>query len=79
MVYAVMKGGSRNPEIMSLLRTLSYLAAMHSFAYKVEHIPGHTNTGPDHLSRGRVSVFQREFPHSNPSPTPTLPLPCHPW
>lgn len=79
MVYAVMKGGSRSPEIMSLLRTLSYLAALHSFSYKVEHIAGLTNVGPDHLSRGRVSVFQSEFPLSNPSPTPTLPLPCHPW
>jgi hypothetical protein len=79
MVHAVMKGGSRHPEIMSLLRTLSFIAAQHNFQYRVEHLPGHQNVGPDHLSRGRVSDFQALFPTSNPLPTPTCPLPCHPW
>jgi hypothetical protein len=79
MVFAVMKGGSKHPDIMSLLRTLSFLAAQYNFQYRVEHVPGHKNVGPDHLSRGRVSVFQELFPLSDPCPTPTVPLPCHPW
>jgi hypothetical protein len=79
MVFAVMKGGSRHPEIMSLLRTLSYVAAQHNFQYKVEHIAGKSNIGPDHLSRGRVLLFQELYPDSNPLPTPVCPLPSHPW
>jgi hypothetical protein len=79
MVFAVSRGGSRSPEIMSLLRTLSYIAALHDFQYKVIHIPGHTNIAPDHLSRGRVSLFQSLFPNSNPLPVQVSPLPWHPW
>jgi hypothetical protein len=79
MVYAVTRGGSRDPEIMSLLRTLSYLSALNNFHYQVQHIPGLTNVGPDHLSRGRVSVFQSLFPNSNPLPVTACPLPCHTW
>ncbi len=79
MVFAVSKGGSKDPEIMSLLRTLSYIAATFEFCYKVNHIAGHTNIGPDHLSRGHVSLFQSLFPDSNPLPCQVLPIPCHTW
>jgi hypothetical protein len=79
MVFAVDKGGSRDPEIMSLIRTLSYLAAKHHFNYKVEHIPGRKNVGPDLLSRGDVKSFLEAFQHLNLSLVHALPLPCHTW
>ena len=79
MVYAVNKGGSKHPSIMSLLRTLSYIAITNNFHYKVVHIPGHTNIGPDLLSRNHILSFQSQFPNSNPSPTPPCPIPCSTW
>lgn len=79
MVFAVEKGGSRDPEIMQLLRTLSYLAASHNFNYRVTHIAGHKNVGPDHLSRGRVAAFLEAFPNTSRSPVQACPLPCHTW
>jgi Reverse transcriptase (RNA-dependent DNA polymerase) len=79
MVFALSRGGSKHPHIMSLLRTLSFIAATNNFRYKVVHIAGVTNVGPDHLSRGRVCAFQSLFPNSNPLPTPVCPLPCHDW
>ena len=79
MVFAISKGGSKHPHIMSLLRTLSFIAALNNFQYKVKHIAGVLNVAADHLSRGRVDVFQSLFPTSNPSPTQASQLPCHDW
>jgi hypothetical protein len=79
MVFAISKGGSKHPHIMSLLRTLSFIAAQNNFQYKVKHIAGVLNVAADHLSRGRVDVFQSLFPTSNPSPTQASQLPCHNW
>jgi hypothetical protein len=79
MVHAVEKGGSRSPEIMSLIRTLSYIAVRSGFYYTVSHIAGRLNVGPDLLSRNRVSVFLAQFPHSNRSPVIPSTLPCHTW
>jgi hypothetical protein len=79
MVFAIQKGGSRDPEIMTLLRTLSYIAATHDFQFHAEHIAGKVNIGPDLLSRGDVFLFQQQFPKSNPYPVKASQLLCHTW
>lgn len=79
MVFAIAHGGSKHPAIMHLLRTLSFIAAQNNFQYKVRHIAGLINVGPDLLSRDCIADFQSQFPNCDRYPTPTCPLPCHDW
>ncbi len=50
-VFAVLKGMSKNKEIMHPLRALHYAAAVHGFAYEIRHIRGVDNTLADTLPR----------------------------
>jgi hypothetical protein len=59
-VFAVLKGKSKNKEIMHLIRVLHYAAAVHGFAYEIRHIRGVDNTLADMASRMDVEVFLRE-------------------
>jgi len=59
-VFAVLKGKSKNKEIMHLIRVLHYAAALHGFAYEIRHIRGVDNILADMASRMDVEVFLRE-------------------
>jgi hypothetical protein len=76
---AVLKGDSREQELMQLIRCLSYLAATHQFLYTLVHVPGINNVAADLLSRLKVDEFRQQFPNAQPSATPIVPLPHCPW
>ena len=59
-VFAVLKGKSKNKEIMHLIPVLHYAAALHGFAYEFRHIRGVDNILADMASRMDVDVFLRE-------------------
>jgi hypothetical protein len=79
IVQATNKGDSREPGIMSLIRSLSFIAASHNFQYHITHIPGISNVAADFLSRLQVKEFQESFPNSNPLASTMLPIPAHNW
>ena len=70
VVGACGKGWSRDPRLMSLLRQTSYLAATHSFVYRVQHVAGHDNSTADALSRLQLDRFRALQPAARPTPTP---------
>jgi hypothetical protein len=76
---ALNKGDSGETGIMTLIRSLSFIAANQNFQYTIKHIPGLTNIASDFLSRLQVKEFLIAFPNSNRSPTPMLPIPVHDW
>ena len=55
--YMVNSGTSRDPESMTLIRTLFFICAKFNIECKCQHIPGITNIGSDHRSRNRVAEF----------------------
>ena len=57
---------------MSLLRQLSFLAARHSFRFRVQHVAGRHNATADSLSRLQLSRFRALQSDARPTP---LPLP----
>ena len=70
VVGACIKGWSRDPRLMSLLRQLSFLAAHHSFMFRVQHVAGHDNATADSLSRLQLSRFRTLQPDDRPTPVP---------
>jgi hypothetical protein len=79
VVSAVNKGTSKSKLLMSLIRTLTYIAAWHEFEYKLIHIPGITNDSADALSRGDQDRFRSLNPNADSLPTIPSPLPIHNW
>lgn len=69
VVGACAKGWSRDPRLMSLLRQTCYLAASHSFLFRVQHVAGHDNATADALSRLQLDRFRTLQPTANPAPT----------
>ena len=70
VVGACTKGWSRDPRLMSLLRQLSFLAASHSFLFRVQHVAGYNNATADSLSRLQLARFRTLWPDALPTPTP---------
>jgi hypothetical protein len=79
IVKAVQKGDSREKELMQLIRTLSFIAAQHHFAYSLKHVAGVTNVAADLLSRLDVQTFQRQFRSMDSEPCPIAAIPACPW
>ena len=48
--------------VMHLLRCLVFYAAVHSFSFAAEHIPGHLNTAADAISRNNLPLFHSLIP-----------------
>ena len=65
--------GSRRSDIMSLMRTLFYIAASGNFHVSVAHIPGVNNclAESDALSRLQLGKFRRLAPDADQDPTIT--------
>ena len=64
------KGSTRQPHIMSLVRSLYFSAAQHEFHVAVQHIPGINNSIADALSRFQEKKFRHLAPHADTVPTP---------
>ena len=71
-VYAVMRGGSKNAQIMHLLRVLTLSAALHGYSFTMSHIAGKLNVVADAISREHVDEFLEKF-DSYHQVQPTLP------
>lgn len=65
---------SRDSHLMHLVRLLTFLAAMHSFWFSAEHIPGEQNYLADAISRNDTSLFLSQVPQATSLPSP-IPLP----
>ena len=64
------KRSCRSPALMTLVRTLYYLAAKGNYHVGIAHIPGASNLTADSLSRFSMQAFRRLRPHADPQPTP---------
>ena len=56
---------SKSSTIMSLVRTLHFIAAMNNFHIRISHIQGVDNTIADALSRDQMSIFHQLVPDAN--------------
>ncbi|XP_060076370.1 uncharacterized protein LOC132555998 [Ylistrum balloti] len=73
-VDIINKGRSKSPNIMSLMRRLTWCAATYNFTVNARHVPGVKNTIADALSRFKFQDFRRAAPTaaSQPCPCPDL-------
>jgi hypothetical protein len=63
--------GSKQPRVMSLLRTLFLTAARNSFTITMKHLPGKSNEIADAISRKQFDRFFSLAPQAQRTPTPT--------
>lgn len=66
------RGYAAHPAARAILTEWSLVAAAYGFNFRLEHLPGMANLGPDLLSRGKFEEFTRAFPSSRPA-HPMLP------
>ncbi len=67
---SVLKSGSaKDPHLAHMLRCLFFLESMFDFSVVAQHIPGHTNSMADALSRNQLPYFSRHYPQASPHPT----------
>ena len=69
LVY-IWSRGSRNHQIMRLVRALFTRAAHLNANIVLQHIPGHINILADSLSRLQVHRFREDHPTADPDPSP---------
>jgi hypothetical protein len=67
VVYALNKGTSKSPAIMSLVRGLHALSSLHSFDLRCTHIAGVLNVAADALSRDVMQDYYTARPSGNDS------------
>jgi hypothetical protein len=72
VVSIVNSGDSKCPLVMTLVRSLFYIAVKFNFDIRLQHVAGVDNTAADLLSRGELSQFLSKFGASS-APTPTRP------
>ena len=63
VVHIINKNTSKDLLLMKLMRRFMVLVLKHNIMFKAVHIPGHTNTAADLLSRLQVEEFLIQFPH----------------
>lgn len=73
VVDVLRSGTSRDPNLMVLLRHLSFTAARYSFAFSGSHRAGKSNSIADALSRFEFQRFHLLAPHAAPSAIPVPP------
>ena len=67
VVFAINKGTSRSPAMMSLIRALHALSTQHNFEVRCTHIAGVANVAADALSRDVMQEYFRVRPTGNPT------------
>ena len=70
VVAVLNSGNSRDPELMHLLRCLSFLMAKFHFTVHASHVAGSKNVLADALSRNNLDQFLLLHPQANRFPTP---------
>ena len=60
---------SKDPDIMHLLRSLSFIEARYEFILSAKYIPGSCNELADDLSRNRLSSFLQKALNMSLKPT----------
>jgi hypothetical protein len=65
VVSCINSGTSKCPLIMTLIRTLFFIAAYYNFDIRLSHIPGLINIGPDRLSRLNMKAFREHCPRAD--------------
>ena len=70
VVAVLNSGNSRDPELMHLLRCLSFLMAKFHFTVHASHVAGSKNVLADALSRNNLDKFLLLHPQANRFPTP---------
>eukprot|EP00732_Lithocolla_globosa_P001096 Lithocolla_globosa_v1_NODE_493_length_3897_cov_316.316502.p2 type:complete len:317 gc:universal NODE_493_length_3897_cov_316.316502:1840-2790(+) len=75
MVKLIENGYSPVPVLASLMRTLHFISAEHSFLINATHIPGKKNLIADSLSRFKMQVFRQQAPEAEEKMTPVT----HAW
>ena len=77
VVYIINKQSSKDPELMSMMRTIVLLVMKHNINLSAVHIPGILNTTADLLSRFQIEQARRINPKLQERPThvPTRLLP----
>ena len=78
-VAIINKGRSKSPRIMSLMRRLTWCAAVNNFMFSAVHVPGVNNTLADFLSRSRLQAFREAAPEADPVPCPCPPVSAVMW
>jgi hypothetical protein len=83
IVQTLQHSSTRDQHLMSLVRTLHYIAYRHSFTFKCSHLSSRANAIADALSRVQEPADVQRFISSNPTldrlPTRHLQLPIHNW
>ena len=72
VVTAWQHKSARHPTLLILLRHLFLHAARHNYTASFQHLPGHTNSIADVLSRRQFTRFLALVPQANRKPTSTL-------
>lgn len=67
-VAIIKKGRSKSPDIMKLMRRLTWTAATNGFIIYAEHIPGKKNAIADALSRLQITRFRQLAPTAEHQP-----------
>ncbi|XP_061585356.1 uncharacterized protein LOC133450379 [Cololabis saira] len=73
VVDIINKGRSNSSSIMPFMRRLVWHSVIHQYILRAAHVPGHSNTIADSLSRFSFQKFRSLAPHADPSPTPVPP------
>ena len=73
VVAVINKGSCKDPELMHLMRCLSFYAAYYNFSFQAVHIAGVKNIAADALSRGDLQKFFISLPQASPSPAAVPP------
>lgn len=73
VVEVINKGRASAKALMPFMRRITWLAVQNNFIITARHIPGHTNTIADALSRFKFQTFRRLCPSADTLPTPVPP------
>lgn len=74
VVAVINKLSSREPKVMSLVRSLVVMSMAKNISFKAEHVLGARNESADALSRLQLGRFRKLHPFADLTPTP---IPTH--
>jgi hypothetical protein len=78
-VEIIRKGRSRSPDVMQLMRRLTWCAASYNFTVYAKFLPGVVNVIADALSRLQLQRFRTLAPQAHPQPCLCPPVAAVMW